>query len=350
MIITDLKVLNTVTALGADLVVGSSYTTIGGSRPIPNSSIVSVKQIDPVVEQLEVYTGTPTAANNTTYGVVINGYSKSTGNRLSVVLSYTSDSSATATEICNAFRTQLAAYPDLNVVASGTSTLILTASGIGSTGLSQLACFEATSPDGGISFVNGTDGIPSVGLASQLPFEYPANQINSESGWAAISNLTATYYYTQVIISYAVPAGSGSNFWAGQTNTNEVVCLVKCGTSATPTTSNYATLCGSWGTVAGLAAGYKYTIVAVGANVDFGSNAATRASGTFLTELLAGGDIIAISDGATTSANGVATVLLPYAASTTATALTATNALIDVSATVSAGAAFVIHKTNIPKG
>jgi hypothetical protein len=344
--ITDLKVLNTVTALGADLVVGTTYTTLGGSIPVPNLSIASIVSTDPVVEQKEVWTITPTAANSYTYSLVINGYSKTTGNKLSVPLSFTSDASATATEICTGFRALLASYTDLNVVASGTATLVLTASGIGSTSLSQLACFEVASTDGNISAVNGTDGIPSVGLASQLAFQYPANQQNSMSGYADISNLASGYYYKSIVVNYAVPASSGSNAYASTTNTNSIVCLVKCGTSATPTTANYATLCDTWGTVAQLAAGYKATIVAVGANVDFGSNLATRASGSFITESLVAGDVIAVSDGATTT--GSATVVLPYSDGATAANFIFTKAYISSAATVSAGAAFVVHKVNLP--
>lgn len=351
MIITDLKVLNTVTALGADLVVGSHATTLGGSRPIPNTSIISVEQVAPVVEVKEVYTITPTAANSTDYTLTINGYNTATGLRMSVPITVTSDATATATEICDLFRTAIGTVSNLNVVASGTTTLVLTATGILSTGqFPQLACFTVTTADTNLAVVNTTDGVPSVGLAAQLVWEYPANPTNpnSDSGYPAMSNLTSGYYYQQVKINYAPAAGSGSAAWSGEINLNQVVALVKVGTSATATTSNFATLCGAWGTIAGLAAGYKYTIVATGANVGFASNAATRASGSFLTELLTSGDIIAISDGATTAANAYATVLLPYAASTTAGSLTATDALIDVSATVSAGAAFVVHKTNIP--
>jgi hypothetical protein len=344
--ITDLKVLNTVTALGADLVVGANYTTLGGSLSIPNVSIANIVSTDPVVEVKEVWTITPTAANNYTYSLVINGYSKTTGNPLSVPLTVTSDASGTATEICDLFRAQLAFYTDINVVASGTTTLVLTASGIGSTGLSQLAKFVVVSTDGNLALVNTTDGVPSIGLASQLAYEYPANQQNSMSGYAAISNLTSGYYYKSIIINYAVPATSGSNAYGSTTNTNSVVCLVKCGTTATPTTANYATLCDTWGTVAQLALGYKATIVATGANVDFGSNLATRASGSFITEKLVPNDIIAISDGATTT--GSATVVLPYSDGATAANFIFTKAYITSADTVSAGAAFVVHKANIP--
>jgi hypothetical protein len=339
--ITDLKVLNTVTALGADLVVSTDYTTIGGSIPVPNPSIANIVSTDPVVEVKEVWTITPTAANSYTYSLVINGYSKTTGNRLSVPLSFTSDASATATEICTGFRALLASYTDINVVASGTATLILTASGIGSTGLSQLACFEVASTDGNIAAVNGTDGVPSVGLASQLAFAYPANQQNSMSGYADISNLTSGYYYKSIVINYAVPATSGSNAYASTTNTNSVVCLVKCGTSATPTTTNYATLCSGWGTVAQLDAGYKATIVAVGANVDFTSNVATRASGSFLTEKIKTTDLLAVSDGIVEGTYGQ--ILAAY---TTGAAAGVTKAVVDA-ADIAAAAAFVVKRNNI---
>lgn len=69
-----------------------------------------------------VVTITPTAADSTQYGLVVNVGSQD------FYFSVVSDASATATEICDAFRAQMAANATFSalVTASGTTTLILT--------------------------------------------------------------------------------------------------------------------------------------------------------------------------------------------------------------------------------
>lgn len=349
--ITGLKVLNTVTALGADLVYLTGGNIALSTLPkVKGSQITGITILAPVVEIKEVWTITPTATNSYIYTMVINGYSKSTGNSLSVPLSVTSDASATATEICDLFRAALLTNNDINVVGSGTTTLVLTATGISSTtpSLSQLACFQVGSNDTNLSPVNTTDGVPSIGLDYQLAADFPPPLQNAKSGYPDILTLTSGYYYTQVTITYEKLAQTGSNQFAYPTNTNSQICLIKTGTTATPTIANFATLASSWGTLAQLAAGYKGTIVAVGANVSFGSNVAVRASGSFITEQLVPGDIIAISDGLTTATNGTANVVLPYSDGTTAANFIFANAYTDNANTVAAAAAFVIHKANLP--
>lgn len=349
MSVTTLKILNTVTALGADLVFNTDGTIALSTLPTFKSVAVrSIMNTAPVVEVKEVWTITPTAAGIYTYQLTIVGVSKTTGLPLAVNLSYVSDASGTATEICNGFRTQLANFTDLNVVGSGTTTLVLTASGITPTSpFSQLATFEVASTDGNLALVNTTDGVPSLGLAYQLADKYPLPLRNADSGYASIADLVAGSYYAEIAISYEVSAGTGSPNFRDPIHTNTIVCLVLTGTTATPTTANYATLVSTWGTIAQLAAGYKSTIVAVGANVAYASSIATRASGSFVTEQLRPQDQIAISDGAVTSTNGLATVIAPYTDGTTAANFIFADATIDNSNTVTAGAAFVIHRVNL---
>ncbi len=69
----------------------------------------------------QVYTVTPTAVNSTIYNMAINGRA----------YSLTSDASATATEIADAFRTLINADTDNGVTGTGTTTLILTANTAG---------------------------------------------------------------------------------------------------------------------------------------------------------------------------------------------------------------------------
>lgn len=78
--------------------------------------------------ETRVYTLVPAVANSTVYTIRVKGPG------YSVSASYTSDSSATATEICDGLRTALAtAFGSVteNCATSGTSTLILTANAAG---------------------------------------------------------------------------------------------------------------------------------------------------------------------------------------------------------------------------
>lgn len=75
----------------------------------------------------EIQTLTPTAANSTRYAITVEVGGRGFG------FETTSDSSATATEICDAFRTLMAADTDFAalITATGTATLILTAASAG---------------------------------------------------------------------------------------------------------------------------------------------------------------------------------------------------------------------------
>ncbi len=358
MLIKSVSVLNTITALGADLSINSdgTITVTNFAGAIPTSAVKDVTLISPVTAVAGVVTVTPTAANSTLYKVTINGYNTTYGYPQTVVLTYTTAASGDdATSICNAFRTQLAAQSSFSVVGTGTATLVLTGATTVAAGTTPYVSFSvagslgsvaAASSSGSavtiypnISATRTTQSVVGVGSAAILASKYPASS-NTNLNYAQVSDLVSGSTYVECDINYTTD-DSGIAYSNGQ-NLSELVILMKSDAS------NIATLASSWGTLAQLALGYKATIVAVGANVDFGSSSANRASGSWLTELLKSGDMIAISDGVTTATNGTATVLLPFAASTTAAALTATNALIDNTNTVGAAAAFVIHKANLP--
>uniref|UniRef100_UPI00399C6B52 hypothetical protein n=1 Tax=Legionella jordanis TaxID=456 RepID=UPI00399C6B52 len=83
-------VLNTVTALGADLNVSTDGNTyIKNVEPsIPNASIQSVTITNPVAAVAGVITITPTAANSTLYKFTINAYNTETGNVQILPVSY----------------------------------------------------------------------------------------------------------------------------------------------------------------------------------------------------------------------------------------------------------------------
>ncbi len=356
MYIKELAVLNTVTALGADLNIstdGNTYIT-NVAESIPSASISNVNIIAPVSAVAGVITVTPTAANSTLYKLTINAWNVNTGLPQVVVLSYTTASSGdSAITICNAFRSQLSGISGLSVTASGTSTLVLTSDTTAANGTTPYVTFSVGGSSGSvtsasssgssvtvypnIAAVRTTQSVVGVGSAAILETKYPMTS-NTNINYTQIENLTAGSSYYEVDIQFVTP--DSGNASSNSQNLEEVVVLVKSDAA------NAATLVASWGTMGQLALGYKATIVASGANVDFGSNVATRASGSFITEALVAGDIIAVSDGVTTT--GSATVILPYSDGATAANFIFTKAYIDSASTVSAAAAFVVHKTNIP--
>lgn len=325
---------------------GNTYIT--GCQPIPTYQITNIKKQSPVTGIAGVVTITPTAANSTEYSMVVTYTSTKDGSIQTFPLFYTTAASGdTATTICNAFRTQLGDAANINFVASGTTTLILTATttlpfiGVGGslTAVYTNATSGATTIAPNISATVGTAGVVPYGTVALLQDKYPANTNNNGTNFAPITNLVSGATYIEYVISYNESPQTGGGSSTPAVDTPQCVVLVRSGVT------NVATLTESWGTLDQLAAGYKATIVALGANVDYGSSNATRASGSFVTENLTAGDLIAISDGLTTTANGLATVLAAY---TTGAAAGVTKAVINNTNTVSAGAGFVVHRANLP--
>ncbi len=349
----ELAVLNTVTALGADLNVsvdGNTYIT-NVSEPIPSSMIKSVSITQPVTAVAGVITVTPTAANSTLYKFTISAYNTETGNTQILPVSYLSASSGdSATTICNAFREQINNASGFSVTATGTATLILTGLTTPASGTTPYVTFAVGGSSGNVSAASGsgsatpiypnvsatrtTQSVVGYGLGSILLTKFNPNS-SFNLNYAQASNIVAANSYAEVDIQYVTPdlGLAASNVQS----LSEVTVLVN--TAA----ANSATLISSWGTLSQLALGYKSTIVASGANVGFASNVATRASGSFVTEGLKAGDVIAVSDGVATT--GSANVLAAYS---TGAAAGVDKAVIDNAASVTAGAAFVVKLSNIP--
>jgi hypothetical protein len=77
--------------------------------------------------------------------------------------------------------------------------------------------------------------------------------------------LTSGFFYTEVVISYITTTPSGSGAFKGEISTLEAVVLVRAnsdGSSSVFTTTNYADLLGSYGTIPALSAGYRAVISA----------------------------------------------------------------------------------------
>lgn len=124
------SVLSTIAAAAADITQSSGYLSITGCPPMKYSGIRSTGNgyLKQVTEYVASITVTPTAVASSTYTLVITQFNATIGRNVTEQVSCTTASSGdTATIICNAWRAQLALFPDLKVAGTGTATFIITA-------------------------------------------------------------------------------------------------------------------------------------------------------------------------------------------------------------------------------
>lgn len=156
------NILDSVAASSADIVLQNGILSITGAPKIPFGRVMSNESNPYLTEVREVVTVTPTAANSTAYRMVIKQFNKAVGRDIEEAIEYTTAASGdTATTICNAFRAIIATRPNLKLVASGTTTLVLTAT-------SGYPLMTVTSTAAGVlaqatTFVNGA----GTGLTAQ---------------------------------------------------------------------------------------------------------------------------------------------------------------------------------------
>lgn len=312
MQIKGLSLLNTVTALGADLNIstdGNTYLT-GLPFAIPSANIQSVSVQAPVTAVAGVITVTPTAVASTTYTITVSGSNTLSGSLTPVVLSYTTAASGdTATTICDAFRAQLALVRNFSVVGSGTTTLILTGSTTADMGTTPYVSFAvggslldvsatetaATSRTitGSVVAAVTTQSVVGFGSTAILQSKYPVASSAYVSAFGAMSNIVTGATYNEYIISF-VDFSPNSSF-AQTVNTVQAVVLVRTGVA------NFDDLCNTtYGTLAGLQAGYRYTIVSpatttAAVTVTTGAIALAGGSTTLASLGAESGDILVIS-------------------------------------------------------
>ena len=265
---TTIKTLSTVAALGADCSISNGFVYVTGLEPMlqkgiyANSSVVA-----PVTEVLQVTTGTPSVANSTLYGISITYTNKKTGIIESLTMEYTSDATATATEICDYFRGAINGMSEiLPIVATGTTTLILTA--VAGNYSSQAAFDVASYGVGAISFVTGTPAVIGVGKGIFL-----------KNGNFYSADLVDDSYYFQAVINYANFEPTGSAMNASNLVDRNVLYVLS-------TATNVETLVGTYGTLTLALDGKSATYVA-----GTGTLAATAA--TDLLTLAGGGEFAA---------------------------------------------------------
>ena len=137
---------------------------IAGQNVCKYNAIKKASVTVAVAETLQVTTLTPVAAANSVYQIMIQQYNFTTGVTYTGMYTYTTAASGdTATTIGDAFRSQINNDPVLKVVATGTTTLILTAE-------AGFPVFTVTilSVGGGLTQVTGTPGVVAVGTTAAL--------------------------------------------------------------------------------------------------------------------------------------------------------------------------------------
>jgi hypothetical protein len=308
--ISAIKVLNSVTALGTDVSVGSDgIVNIASVETVDAYNVRGVSVTVPQTEVLGIVTITPTPASLTEYNFYINAFSLSTGLPKVLNVSFTSASGADATTISNQARAIINADTDLSVIASGTATIVLTAK------VSQpffvvgglLANVDSYSSQTetiftNLSAANGTAGRAVRGSVAYLQNKYAYSANGNTLTQSELALLTPGFFYTEVVINYITTTPSGSGAFKGEISTLEAVVLVKAntdGSSSVFTTTNYADLLGSYGTIPALAAGYRAVISApatttAAVTVTTGAIALSGGAATFATLGAQSGDYIVI--------------------------------------------------------
>lgn len=159
--------LETIAATAGDISMANHNLSITGCPTIDFRKVsISTGFKESLVETPTIYIVTPTAANSTEFTIVLEQYVPSLGINVTRPLTYvTASSGDTATTICNAWRTQLLAYDDIQVTGTGTATLILT----GSTGSPIFLAINNTpttttvvATPTSVAIVSSTDATPIV--------------------------------------------------------------------------------------------------------------------------------------------------------------------------------------------
>lgn len=314
--ISAIKVLNSVTALGTDVSVGSDgIVNIASAVTVDAYNVRGASITVPQTEVSGVVTITPTPANNTVYTFYVNAFSMSTGLPKVVNVSFTSAAAADATSISNQARAIINADTDLSVIASGTTTIVLTAkatqpffvAGGATANVDSYSSAGATTIAANLSAANGTAGRAVRGSVAYLQNKYAYSANGNALVQSELALLTSGFFYTEVVIDYISTTPSGSGAFKGEVSTLQAVVLVRAnsdGSSTVFTTTNYADLLGSYGTIPALAAGYRAVISApatttAAVTVTTGVIALSGGAATFATLGAQSGDYIVIGSDVT---------------------------------------------------
>ena len=321
--ISAIKVLNSVTALGTDVSVGSDG--IVNIASVASTDAYNLRGVSVTVPQTEVagvVVVSPTAANLFDYSFYINGFSMTTGLPKVVNVAFTSASSATRLSISNQIVTAVNADSDFSASASvvgagGSESVALTAkagqpffvvggllgnvdsySGLpaSTTVPTPIATNLAATNNPSATPVAGVVGRAVRGSVAYLQNKYAYAAAGNALTYNELANLTSGFFYTEVVISYISTTPSGSGAFKGEISTLEAVVLVRAnadGSSSVFTTTNYADLLGSYGTITGLAAGYRVSGIAYNTTISVTASIA----GNVMTVSAVGAGTLAVGQG-----------------------------------------------------
>jgi len=168
----EIQILDTVQALDADLSVANSWFSVGNplERKFIYDTLIAGKCYiqAPVAEVLQVTTLTPTAANSSTYAIIIQQYDVANKSWITYTDTYTTAASGdTATTICNYFRNNVNASSQLRITATGAATCILTADTTGY----PIFIVTITQTGGGFLQATGTAGVIAVNTQAALALQ-----------------------------------------------------------------------------------------------------------------------------------------------------------------------------------
>jgi len=248
---SSFKVLNTVTALGVDIYVDSNGIVQGLQNPVNANQTTKVIVTPKVTQVLQVATFlVATGTANANYTVTIHTFNAVSGVPMTIPVTYANGVSTNTTTIATALAAAInAACVGTSFVATtSTATIILTAVSPLTTPADDFAIFPIpTSTDAKLTIYacdgsNGsTIGVQGVGYGTQLAAKYLATTAMPPyaGGWGDASLITTTNNYTQVSITDSV-------------NGQSVLIVNEAAT-------NFNDLLGVYGTITGLAAGYRVT-------------------------------------------------------------------------------------------
>ena len=291
--ISAIKVLNSVTALGTDVSVGSDgIVNIASVASTDAYNLRGITVTTPQTEASGVITITPTVAALATYTFYVNGFSMSTGLPKVMTISFVSAAGATRLSISTQIVTAINADADFSVSAAVTGLSLsevatLTAKAtqpffvVGGVlaNIDSYSSAGATNITSNLSAANGTVGRAVRGSVAYLQNKYAYATAGNALNYNELALLTSGFFYTEVVIEYISTTPSGSGAFKGEISTLQAVVLVRANADGNvpfvSTTANYADLLGSYGTITGLAAGYRV----VGALMTAATATSTNTSG-----------------------------------------------------------------------
>lgn len=314
-------ILNTLADNAADAFVDANgnLQITGAAYGAPKAGACVLSRQNAVSETLGVVTTTFTAVSGATYVLkVFGGNAIQGGYNASVkTYTYTATSTDTATTIGDVFRAFINADVNiLNIVATGTTTLICTAK----TGFAEIFCTTTTA---NTSIVQTTAGVPSVGQGTVLAsdpsfltsstygtFNAGATYTRFNISWATSNTIAAPSTSTIANNEYVVFINNGATVVSPNVNTptanlNAIIGHIATVVSPLTIADNFATL-------VALQNGYRAILTAyaaassapVKATVSVASNVGTLANtngSTIDTGLLTGDFIYSDLTGTPTS-------------------------------------------------